>query len=217
MRRNGRALHTVPGPAESGGYAYALLFSTGTVQVGRTPDARAELGARRNTARSFGISLDDWWVSVPHEEWGGSERRLSAACRDLGGTRIGPGCWSGVDFGCLSEAADRLPPLTMTRLAGRRLWEEKPLSPDARMATAVRHRAEGLTVRQAATLLRVSHTTVIRDLARWDREGARMPLEIIRLSRPGTGTRNICRPDSTAAGPGVPAGRSSVTPLRRPA
>src|SRR5262249_25905002 len=98
MRRQGRALHAAPGLARSGGYACAILYGTGITEVVAADDARAVIGALRTSARSLGVSLDDWWASVPHEEYAGNVRRLTAACRELGGTRTGAGRFSGVDF-----------------------------------------------------------------------------------------------------------------------
>jgi len=43
-------------------------------------------------------------------------------------------------------------------------------NPDKRMAAAVRLRAEGLSLRQIGERLACSYQTVVRDLARWDRE-----------------------------------------------
>jgi hypothetical protein len=220
MRRDGRALNAVPGLAESGGYACAVLYGTGITEILTSGDARAAIGSRRNEARSLGVTLDDWWTSVPHEEWRGSARTLTAACRTLGGTRTGPGRFSGVDFGRLCREADDLR-ITMTDLARGRFIGQAALSPDARMATAVRYRAEGLAARESAALLGVSHTTVNRDLARWGREAHLMPLEIVRLSRPaGTPARNIQPSDVPAGTANVPAERSSVAHVvafRRPA
>lgn len=52
------------------------------------------------------------------------------------------------------------------------------------MAVAVRLTAEGLSLREVAGRLSVSHMTVTRDLGRWERERSAMPLMIIRLSQP---------------------------------
>lgn len=53
-----------------------------------------------------------------------------------------------------------------------------------RMAVAVRHVAEGLSLREAAARLGVSHQTIANDLARWERERASAPLALVRLSKP---------------------------------
>lgn len=210
MRRNGRPLHVLPGKAESGGYVFALMYGTAVVHVGRTTDARAEVGTRRNAARSFGTSLADWWVSAPHEEWGGNERALNAACRDLGGTRVGSGCWSGIDFDQLAVTAERLP-TTMTELAGGGSWRPPRLGRDERTKAAVQHRADGLNARESAVLLRVSHTTVLRDLRQWDRDTVTaLPL--------GTSPRNIAPGGDIPDDLNVPSACSStVIEFRRPA
>ena len=65
------------------------------------------------------------------------------------------------------------------------------LDRDRRMAVAVRLTTEGLSLRDVADRLSVSHMTVTRDLGRWERERTSMPLAIIQLSRPAvTPVRN---------------------------
>jgi len=51
-----------------------------------------------------------------------------------------------------------------------RNYKRKPgrVNPDKRMARAVDLRAEGLSLRQIAERLSCTHTTVRRDLERWD-------------------------------------------------
>src|ERR1700739_3897798 len=93
-----RTLRQLGGPCGSGGYAYALLSSTGVRQVGRPREARAEVNARRGTARSLGIALDDWWVSEALVEGVSGERHLAAFCRELAEREIGGGSFRGVDF-----------------------------------------------------------------------------------------------------------------------
>ncbi len=52
-----------------------------------------------------------------------------------------------------------------------RKYKRKHLrNPDRRMAAAVRLRVAGMSLRQIASELAVTHTTVRRDLARWDHE-----------------------------------------------
>lgn len=56
---------------------------------------------------------------------------------------------------------------------------KRPRNPDRRMAAAVRLRAEGMSLRQIASELAVSHPTVLSDLRRWDREHANVtPLAV---------------------------------------
>jgi hypothetical protein len=209
-----RTLRQLGGPCQSGGYAYALLYSTGVVQVGRTRDARAEVNARRGTARQLGITLTDWWVSEPVVEWVGGERHLAAAAREIGAREIGGGSFGGVDFAALCErAAD----MRGTEAPAPRAiaW-----TPDERMAVAVRYRAEGLTLRQSAERMLVSYGTVRRDLVRWDQVSHLMPVRIARLSVPVTQPRYIGPRDDTADVPDVTDVRNSpenVIQLRRPA
>ncbi len=209
-----RTLRQLGGACEAGGYAYALLYSTGVVQVGRTRDARAEVNARRGTARQLGIALEDWWVSEPVVEWVGGERHLSAACRDLGGREVGGGSFGGVDFAALCrKAAD----MRGTEAPAPRAvaW-----TPDERMAVAARYRAEGLTLRQSAERMLVSYGTVRRDLARWDQVKDQVPPRIARLSVPVTQPRYIGPLGDDAGIPDVTDPRNSpanVVQLRRPA
>lgn len=87
------------------------------------------------------------------------------------------------------------------------------LDKNRRMAVAVRLTREGLSLRQAAARLSVSYQTVANDLARWERVGSEMPLEIVRLSKPAVkksphgGEILTLEVDSAA----------TVIPLRRPA
>jgi hypothetical protein len=220
MTKPRRTLDELPGPAERGGYVYALLFTTGVAQVGRTTDARAEVTARRAFARSLGVDLADWWVSVPHAEWITNEQWLRELC-SLDGTRTGPGCYSGVRFDLLTGKAHELP-FNETRAAGRRnrraaQWDNA----DTRMATAVRLKAEGKSLRWIAGRLNVSPTTIARDLARWERVKDSVPLEVRRLSRPAvTPPCNSGRPDQASSTTAVTAASdipSTVIQLRRPA
>lgn len=208
-----RTLRQLGGPCQSGGYAYALLYSTGVVQVGRTRDARAEVNSRRGTARQLGIALSDWWVSEPVVEWVGGQRHLAAACRDLADREIGNGSFGGVDFAALCERAARLS-LTVADAPLRVEW-----TPDERMAVAARYRGEGLTLRQSAERMLVSYGTVRRDLIRWDRVKAGMPSRIARIATPVTQPRYI-GPCDDADTPDVAGARNSapnVIQLRRPA
>jgi len=84
--------------------------------------------------------------------------------------------------------------------------------PVRRMALAVRHTAEGLSLRKTAERLSVSHQTVANDLARWKREKPHLPPEIIRLSKPAVknmpGEGEILTPRFDSPEP-------NVIPLRR--
>jgi predicted DNA-binding protein (UPF0251 family) len=95
-----------------------------------------------------------------------------------------------------------------------RTYKPKPaVDKDRRMAVAVRLTTEGLSLRQAAARLSVSYQTVARDLERWERERASMPLAIIRLSQPAV-TKNA--PGATDVTPRCDSG-ANVIPLRRSA
>lgn len=212
-----RSLYELPGYAERGGYVYALLYSTGIVQVGRTADARSEVSERRRTARALGIDLAGWWVSKAHAEWIASERQLSEAARTAG-RRTGTGCYAGIDFASLTETAEAMEITSTGAWAFSRRYRrrEAPGSRDRRMAVAVRQRAEGMSVREIARRESVSHTTIQNDLARWERVKDSMPLEILRLTRPA-GNRTW-QPDldpPSSAETCLPPEIATVTPFRR--
>lgn len=89
---------------------------------------------------------------------------------------------------------------------------------DRRMAVAARLRAEGRSLRESAKRMLVSHGTVRRDLARWDRVGGEMPSAIVRLSRAVTRPRYITPSEdaSTTANVTAPCNSTpNVIPLRR--
>lgn len=210
-----RTLRQLGGLAENGGYFYALLYSTGVVQVGRAQDARAGIAERRATARQLGVAVADWWVSEPVEEWTGAERQLAAACRDLGGKEVGAGSFRGVDFGALCATAQEIKaePAVARRVPA---WTQ-----DERMAVAARLRAEGRTLRESAGLMLVSHGTVRRDLIRWDKVRDQLPEDIVSLSVPVTPQPCYIAPSITpATEPDVTAACNEsaiIIPLRRPA
>lgn len=85
------------------------------------------------------------------------------------------------------------------------------LDKDRRMAVAVRLTAEGLSLREIAARLSVSHQTVANDLGRWERERSSMPLMIVRLSKPAV--KNLPHGGEVLT-PDFDRG-SGVTPLRR--
>lgn len=95
-----------------------------------------------------------------------------------------------------------------------RTYKPKPgMNKDRRMAVAVRLTAEGLSLREVAARLSVSHQTVANDLARWGRVSAQMPLAIIRLSKPAV--KNL-PPGGEILTAGIDSA-APVIPLRRPA
>lgn len=216
-----RSLYELPGYAERGGYVYALLYSTGIVEVGRTDNARQRATERRRTARAYGCELADWWASVPHEEWIANERAMTETCLILGGKRTAQGSYSGVDFAMLTGKAFDLPYTSTTPWAsGRReRRRESPGDRDKRMAVAVRLKAQGMGVREIARRQSVSHTTIQNDLARWERVRDGMPLEILRLSRPAgnrTWQPDVPAPSSQESClPSEVATSASITPIRR--
>lgn len=91
------------------GYVYAVAFSHGTVKVGQTADIGGRLNTHRCNARSFGVTVTDWWVSPLHAEWRENEEALKAIARNLGGTPSSPEYFSGIEFAALVSEAVKLP------------------------------------------------------------------------------------------------------------
>ena len=90
------------------GYVYAVAFSHGTVKVGQTKGIAARIGAHKSNARSFGVTVADWWASPVHAEWLQNEEALKVIARDLGGTPTSPEYFTGVDFAALVSEARKL-------------------------------------------------------------------------------------------------------------
>ncbi len=67
----------------------------------------------------------------------------------------------------------------------RNYKRKRPRNPGKRMAAAVRLRAQGLSLRQIADRLAVSHDTVWRDLAKWDTAHANVSEMPVRKTPPG--------------------------------
>ena len=91
------------------GYIYVIAFSHGTVKVGQTTHISSRLGTHRGNAKSFGVTVTDWWASPIHTEWRQNEEALKAIARNLGGTPSSPEYFTGVDFAAIVDEARKLP------------------------------------------------------------------------------------------------------------
>lgn len=83
------------------------------------------------------------------------------------------------------------------------------LDKDRRMRRVVELRAEGLSLRQIADRLVMSHQTVANDLARWDRESASV------TALPVKSRRQELPPRGRKLTPGFDTPTADVVPLRR--
>ena len=91
------------------GYVYVLAFDNGTIKVGRTQNAARRLGSHKSSARSFGLTIADEWVSPLHVEWQANEDALKAIAAIAGGTATSPEYFSGASFDAVAKKARELP------------------------------------------------------------------------------------------------------------
>lgn len=83
------------------------------------------------------------------------------------------------------------------------------LDKDRRMRRVVELRAEGLSLRQIADRLVISHQTVANDLARWEQLSASV------TALPVKSSRQEVPPAGQKLTPGFDASTASVVPIRR--
>jgi hypothetical protein len=93
----------------SAGYVYALGFSNGSVKVGRSKNGQRRLGDHKSTARKFGLTVTDEWLSPAHIEWERNEEALKAIAAGLGGIVAGREYFSGIEFAAVRDKAMALP------------------------------------------------------------------------------------------------------------
>lgn len=91
------------------GYVYVLAFSNGDVKVGRTQNARNRLKTHRSTARRFGLTVTDSWVSPLHLEWAMNEDTLKVIATKCGGSAKSPEYFAGADYAAVVTRANGLP------------------------------------------------------------------------------------------------------------
>ena len=90
------------------GHVYVLAFDNGTVKVGQTQNATRRVSTHKSTARGFGLTVTDEWVSPLHAGWRANEDALKAIAAGLGGTPTSQEYFSGVDFAAVVEKAQAL-------------------------------------------------------------------------------------------------------------
>ncbi len=79
----------LPGAAarNTGGYLYAVAFSTGMVKVGQTVEPRTRLNKHRRDAEAFGAEVTGLWLSPLHRNYQRNEILFIARCSRLGHRR----------------------------------------------------------------------------------------------------------------------------------
>ena len=70
----------------SAGHVYVLAFDNGTVKVGQTKNATQRLNTHKSSARGFGLTVTDEWVSPLHAGYRANEDALKGIAASLGGT-----------------------------------------------------------------------------------------------------------------------------------
>ena len=90
------------------GYVYVLAFDNGTVKVGQTQNASQRLNSHKSSARGFGLTVTDEWVSPLHADWRANEDELKVIAANLGGTPTSQEYFKGVDFAAVVEKAQEL-------------------------------------------------------------------------------------------------------------
>lgn len=131
------------------GYVYVLAFDNGTIKIGRTQNAARRLGSHKSSARSFGLTITDEWVSPLHVEWQVNENALKTIAAIAGGTPTSPEYFNGASFAAVTEKARDLPftpPESGEAAAPRRVPEPgqgqfvpaKPANPLSKLAITQR-------------------------------------------------------------------------------
>ena len=92
----------------SAGHVYVLAFDNGTVKVGQTKNATQRLNTHKSSARGFGLTVTDEWVSPLHAGYRANEDALKGIAASLGGTPTSQEYFSGVDFAAVVEKAQEL-------------------------------------------------------------------------------------------------------------
>jgi hypothetical protein len=90
------------------GYVYILRFSTETIKVGSTQNARDRISTHRSTAAAFGAELTDLWVTHCFDLYQYSERRLLSVASSMATRRYGNEWFTGVAFQDLVALAPAL-------------------------------------------------------------------------------------------------------------
>jgi predicted GIY-YIG superfamily endonuclease len=90
-------------------YVYVIEFTSGTVKVGQTRDARRRIGEHSKAAQAHGHTAARTWVSVPHTGYSANESALIAFCEERWTTAVGREAFEAADFNAVVEYAQGLP------------------------------------------------------------------------------------------------------------
>ena len=90
------------------GYVYVLAFDNGTIKVGRTQNAARRLGSHKSSARSFGLTITDEWVSPLHVDGRQTKRPSRQSRLSLAGRRP-PEYFSGASYHAVAKKAREFP------------------------------------------------------------------------------------------------------------
>lgn len=90
-------------------YVYVIEFTSGTVKVGQTRDARKRVGEHTRAARAHGHTAARTWVSIPHVGFAANEASLIAFCEERWTVAAGREAFESGDFDSVVEYAQGLP------------------------------------------------------------------------------------------------------------
>ncbi|WP_405673128.1 hypothetical protein [Streptomyces sp. NBC_01530] len=90
-------------------YVYVIEFTSGTVKVGQTRDARKRIGQHAAAAQAHGHTVARTWVSIPHVGFAATESSLIAFCEERWVVAAGREAFEAGDFDSVVEYAQGLP------------------------------------------------------------------------------------------------------------
>lgn len=93
-------------PAEN--YIYALDITSRVIKVGFTSSPQDRITTHILTARSFGVAVEQVWVSPPHLGARSNEAEILRECRARATYNLGPEAFRGVPFAALLAALQHL-------------------------------------------------------------------------------------------------------------
>lgn len=160
------------------GHIYVILFSNGVIKVGQTHNSVVRLQTHESSARAFGLTIDDTWVSATHLGYQKNEQKLIQAVRDLGGSPNSTEFFTGVDFSDVVERAAALIPSPGRRLPGPKFATMTRSDWDAEVERA---RSEAAKASEFAAAIQCAHDQVVPYLAAND---ALTTADVAHLIRP---------------------------------
>jgi hypothetical protein len=102
-----RGIHVAYGV--DNGYVYVLRLSSGVVKVGKTNNFGIRLKAHTSSTATYGVTVDEYWVSPYHSGTDTNEKRLIEYCKLNGAPTNGSGEWIiGVEYADVVRFAEGL-------------------------------------------------------------------------------------------------------------